>query len=70
MRPANRLETTCEKVTHSGTTCYVHTDRDEQGRVVQIALTPKAKTGSEHWALFQKLTVAINRALQGRRDAC
>jgi hypothetical protein len=33
---------------------------------VQIALSPKAKTGSDQWALFQKLTVAINRALQGR----
>jgi hypothetical protein len=66
MRPANRLETTCEKVKNGAATVFVHTDSDEQGRVVQIALTPKAKTGSEHWALFQKLTVAINRALQGR----
>jgi hypothetical protein len=66
MRPANRLETVCEKVTHGGATVFVHSDRDETGRVVQLAITPKAKTGSDHWALFQKLTVAINRALQGR----
>ncbi len=66
MRPANRLETVCEKVTAGPVTVYVHSDRDTDGNVVQIGLTAKAKSGSDQWSLFQKLTIAINRALQGR----
>jgi hypothetical protein len=66
MRPANRLETTGEKIVAGGLVAYLHTDKSGEGEVVQVALTPKAKSGSDFEALCRKLTVAINRALQGR----
>lgn len=66
MRPANRLETVCEKITAGGLTLYLHGDRDETGRAIQMQFTPKAKSGSDFEALCAKLTIAANRALQGR----
>jgi hypothetical protein len=66
MRPANRLETHCERFTWGPFDFYAHFDRAADGRVVQVAFTSKTKDGSQQQEFFRKLTVMLNRALQGR----
>lgn len=66
MRPANRLETHCERFTWGPFDFYAHFDRAADGRVIQVAFTSKFKEGSDQNEFFKKLTAMLNRALQGR----